>query len=129
MEFWTGWLLLLLVCTALTQADPVCVSCTCTDTTIDCSSRNLKSHPIAAEWPTGKVITDLLMDNNYLVHVTQYPRMTVFRLSLHHCSIVRIDNEAFKNLQNLTELDLSYNDITSANLDAAVFQVKTSFSR
>lgn len=122
MEFWTGWVVLLLVCTALTQADPVCVSCTCTETTIDCSSGKLKRHPNASEWPTDKVITDVLMDNNYIVHVTQYPRMAVLRLSLHHCNIVHIDNEAFKNLQNLTELDLSYNDITSANLDPAVFQ-------
>jgi len=122
MEFWTGWLVLSLVCTALTQADPVCDSCKCTETTIDCSSGKLKQHPDASEWPTDKVVTDVLMDDSYLVHVTQYPRMAILRLSLHKCSIVHIDNEAFKNLQNLTELDLSYNDITSANLDPAVFR-------
>ena len=119
----------LLVCTALTQADPVCVQCTCNETTIDCSSSKLVRHPNASEWPTDKVVTDVTMDNNYLVHVTQYPRMAVLRLSLRHCKIVHIDDEAFKFLQNLTELDLSYNDITSPNLNAAVFQVKTSFSR
>lgn len=121
--------MLSLVCTALTQADPVCDSCKCTETTIDCSSGKLKQHPDASEWPTDKVVTDVLMDDSYLVHVTQYPRMAILRLSLHKCSIVHIDNEAFKNLQNLTELDLSYNDITSANLDPAVFRVKTSFSK
>jgi hypothetical protein len=129
MEFWTGWLVLLLVCAALTEADPVCDRCTCTGTTIDCSSHNLTRHPDAAEWPTDMVEVDVLMDNNYLVHVTQYPSMAVLRLSLRHCGIVHIDNEAFMRLQNLTELDLSYNGITTANMNAAVFQVKTSFSR
>jgi Leucine-rich repeat (LRR) protein len=60
--------------------------------------------------------------------VTQYPPMAVLRLSLRSCNIVHIDNLAFLHLRNLTELDLSYNDITTANLNAAVFQVKTSFS-
>ena len=122
-------MVLLLVCTPLTQADPVCASCICTETTIDCSSGKLTRHPTSSEWPTDKVVTDVLMENNYIVHVTQYPPMAVLRLSLHHCNIVHLDNEAFTNLQNLTELDLSYNEITSANLDPAVFQVKTSFYR
>ena len=129
MEFCKGWLVLLLVCTALTHADPFCNRCNCANTTIDCSSRNLNHHPNASEWPTDKVVSDVLMDNNYLVHVTQYPPMAVLRLSLRNCSIVHIDDKAFFNLRNLTELDLSYNDITTANLNAAMFQVKTTFSR
>jgi len=122
VEFWTGWLVLLLVCTALSEADPVCNHCACTGTTIDCSSHGLTQHPNASEWPTDMVVTDVLMDNNYLVHVTQYPSMAVLRLSLRHCKIVHIDDEAFLRLQNLTELDLSFNDITTANMIAAVFQ-------
>jgi Leucine-rich repeat (LRR) protein len=70
------------------------------------------------------VVTDVMMDNNELVHVTQYPAMAVLRLSLSHNGIVRIDSEAFLNLQNLTELDLSHNDITSDNLIADMFKVK-----
>jgi hypothetical protein len=129
VKSWTGWLVVLLVCTALTQADTVCNRCTCTGTTIDCSSRHLNHHPNISEWPTDMVVTDVLMENNYLVHVTQYPSMAIVRLSLSHCQIVHIDDRAFFNLQNLTELDLSFNAITSANLIATVFQVKTSFSR
>jgi hypothetical protein len=124
MEFWTGLLVLMLVCTALTQADHVCNHCTCFGTTVNCSSVNLNHHPNASEWPTDMVVTDVLMDSNYLVHVTQYPPMAVLRLSLRHNSIVHIDDQAFKNIQNLTELDLSHNGITSDNLNAAVFQVK-----
>jgi len=122
MEFCTGWLVLLLVCTVLTQADPVCNHCKCTKTTIDCRSSNLNHHPNASDWPTDMVVTDVVMDNNYLVHVTQYPEMAVLRLSLRSCNIVHIDDQAFLHLHNLTELDLSYNDITTANLNAAVFQ-------
>ena len=119
----------MLVCTALIQGDPVCDRCTCSETTIDCTSHSLNHHPNASEWPTDKLFTDVLMDDNYLVHVTQYPPMTVFHLSLRNCAIVHIDDKAFLHLRNLTELDLSHNDITTANLNAAVFQVKTSFSR
>jgi hypothetical protein len=129
VEFWTEWLVLLLACAALTEADPVCNRCLCNGTTIDCSSRSLIQHPDASEWPTNMTITDVLMDNNHFVHVTNYSSMAVLRLSLRHCKIVRIDDKAFFLLHNLTELDLSYNEITTANLNAAVFQVKTSFSR
>jgi Leucine-rich repeat (LRR) protein len=48
----------------------------------------------------------------------------VLRLSLSHNNIVRIDSAAFMNLQNLTELDLSHNFITSENLASDVFKVK-----
>ena len=124
MEFWTGLQLLLVVCTSLTEADHVCDHCTCFNTTVNCTARNLNHHPNASEWPTDMVVTDVMMDNNELVHVTQYPVMAVLRLSLSHNGIVRIDSEAFLNLQNLTELDLSHNDITSDNLIADMFKVK-----
>lgn len=124
MEFWTGLLVLLLVCTALTQANPVCDHCTCFGTTVNCSFHTLDLHPNALEWPTDMEVTDLLMDNNDLVHVTQYPTMAVHYLSLSHNRIVHIESDAFLYLQNLTELDLSHNDITGDNLNAAVFTVK-----
>ena len=124
MEFWTGLLVLLLVCTALTQADLVCDRCTCFGTTVNCSFHTLDLHPNASEWPRDMEVTDLLMDNNVLVHVTQYPAMAVRYLSLSHNRIVRIDNEAFLELKNLTELDLSHNYITASNLNAAMFKVK-----
>jgi hypothetical protein len=124
MEFWTVLLVLMLVFTPLTQADPVCNHCTCNGTTIDCSSRDMTHHPNASDWPADRVVTDVLMDKNILVHVTPFPPMAVLRLSYSHNSIVRIDDQAFKNIPNLTELDLSNNEITSDNLNANVFQVK-----
>lgn len=122
MEFWTGLLVLLFVCMALTQADLVCDHCTCLETTVNCSSRTLQLHPNASEWSKDLEVTDVLMDNNYLVHVTQYPPMSVHYLSLSHNRIVHIDNEAFLHLQNLSELDLSHNYITASNLNADVFK-------
>jgi hypothetical protein len=124
MGLWTGLQLLLVVCTALTDADFVCNHCDCYGTTINCTARNLEHHPNASEWPTDMVVTDVVMDNNGLVHVTQYPPMAVLHLSLSHNRIVRIDGEAFLHLPNLTELDLSHNEITSDNLIADVFKVK-----
>lgn len=116
--------MLLFACTALTQADLVCDRCACWETTVNCSFHALHLHPNASEWSKDMEVTDVLMDNNDLVHVTQYPPMSVQYLSLSHNRIVRIDNEAFLHLQNLSELDLSYNDITAYNLNSAVFQVK-----
>jgi hypothetical protein len=117
-------LLVLLVCTAATKADPVCEVCTCLEMTVNCVARNLQRHFNDSEWPSDRVITDVMFNNNQLVHVTQFPPLAVLRLSLSHNNIVRIDNAAFLNLQNLTELDLSHNLITSANLVPDVFQVK-----
>jgi Leucine-rich repeat (LRR) protein len=124
MEFWTGMLVLMLVFTPLTQADPICNHCKCNGTTIDCRSHELNHHPDASDWPTDMVVTDVLMDENNLVHVTPFPPMAVLRLSYRQNSIVRIDDQAFKNIPNVTELDLSNNEITSDNLNANVFQVK-----
>lgn len=119
--------MVMLVFTPLTQADAVCNRCTCIGTTVDCTSRNLIEHPDASEWPTEMLVTDVLMDNNNFVHVVQFPPMAVLRLSFRHNRIVRIDDKAFELIPNVTELDLSYNDITSDNLNAAVFQVKLPF--
>jgi hypothetical protein len=117
-------LLVLLPFTAVTKADTVCKVCTCLETTVNCVARNLHRHFNYSEWPSDRVITDVMIDNNQLVHVTQYPPLAVFRLSLSHNNIVRIDSSAFLHLQNLTELDLSHNLITSENLVSDVFQVK-----
>jgi hypothetical protein len=116
--------LALLLFTALTKADPVCEVCTCVETTVNCVARNLQRHFKDSEWPSDRVITDVMIDNNQLIHVTQYPPLALLRLSLSHNSIVHIDNAAFLHLQNLTELDLSHNLITSENLVPDVFQVK-----
>lgn len=120
----TGVLLLLLVCSMVTNADSVCNHCMCFQTTVNCTARNLQRHFNDSDWPSNMAVTDMMFDNNQVVHVTQYPALSVLRLSLSHNKIVRIDKAAFLNLQNLTELDLSHNLITSDNLFADVFQVK-----
>lgn len=117
-------LLVLLLCIAVTKAELVCKVCTCLETTVNCVARNLQHHFNDSDWPSDMVITDVKIDNNQLVHVMQYPPLAVLRLSLSHNNIVRIDSEAFMHLQNLTELDLSHNLITSENLASDVFKVK-----
>jgi hypothetical protein len=125
MMHWAGFFLLLLeVFTVLTKADSVCNVCVCFETVVNCTACNLQHSFNDSDWPSNKAITDVLFDNNQLVHVTQYPAMSVRRLSLSHNKIVRIDKAAFLNLQNVTELDLSNNFITSDNLFADIFQVK-----
>jgi hypothetical protein len=124
MMLWAGFSVLLVLCTVLTKADHVCDVCMCFETTVNCTAHNLQRHFNASEWPNDMTITDVMLDSNQLVHVTQYPTLEVRRLSLSHNKIVRIDSEAFLNLQNLTELDLSHNFITSENLFAGVFKVE-----
>jgi hypothetical protein len=96
----------------------------CFETTVNCTARNLQRHFNDSDWPSNMAVTDVMFENNQLVHVTQYPALSVLRLSLSHNKIVRIDKAAFLHLQNLTELDLSHNLITSDNLFADMFQVK-----
>ncbi|XP_033609785.1 leucine-rich repeat-containing protein 70 isoform X4 [Cryptotermes secundus] len=115
-------LLVLLLWTAVAKADPVCKVCMCSETTVNCVARNLQLHFNDSDWPSDMVITDVMIDNNQLVHVTQYPPLAVLRLSLSHNNIVGIDSAAFMHLQNLTELDLSHNFITSENLASDVFK-------
>jgi hypothetical protein len=116
--------LLLLLCLTLAKAHLVCNLCTCFETTVNCTARSLQQHFNDSDWPSDMTVTDVMLDNNQLIHVTPYPPLAVLRLSLSHNKIIKIDTASFSHLQNLTELDLSYNFITSENLLADVFQVK-----
>lgn len=66
---------------------------------------------------------EISFENNLLVHVTPFPKITVERLILRKNRIAKIDYHAFKELVNLTELDLSHNQLTSELLQPHVFEV------
>lgn len=69
---------------------------------------------------TARVIS---FERNHLVHVTPFPRILVEKLILRRNRIVRIDYRAFKELVQLVELDLSYNQLTAQQLQPHVFEV------
>ncbi|XP_039313898.1 chondroadherin isoform X2 [Solenopsis invicta] len=72
---------------------------------------------------TARVVS---FEHNSLVHVTPFPRIVVEKLILRRNRIARIDYHAFKELVNLTELDLSHNQLTSMQLQPHIFEGKFS---
>ncbi|PSN31055.1 hypothetical protein C0J52_22955 [Blattella germanica] len=117
-------LLLLATCVFLVHTSRVCDTCKCEEGRVNCTNLNLSRHFEESEWPnaTDMTITGVKFDYNSLVHVTEFPELSVTYLSFAHNQIVRIDKASFKNLKNLTELDLSHNYLTSANLFSDVFK-------
>jgi len=103
----------------------ICAECSCTDNYVDCSNRSLESHFDKEQWLniTAKIIT---FEHNCLVHVTPFPRIVVEKLILRKNRIVKIDYQAFKQLVNLTELDLSHNQLISEELHPHIFEGKFS---
>ncbi|KYQ59047.1 Leucine-rich repeat neuronal protein 2 [Trachymyrmex zeteki] len=104
-----------------TESTSICIVCSCTDNYVDCNNRSLETHFEKERWLniTAKVIS---FERNLLVHVTPFPRIVVERLILRRNRIARIDYHAFKELVNLTELDLSHNQLTSQMLQPHIFQ-------
>ncbi|XP_063218736.1 uncharacterized protein LOC134528998 [Bacillus rossius redtenbacheri] len=122
---WSGVMLLAaMLCNA--DARAVCERCVCSNEILDCSNRTLEAHLSASDWTeamrTSPAISTARFDFNQIVHVTPFPALPLTSLSLSHNSIVRVDKFAFQNLTNLTELDLSYNQLTSDQLTADVFK-------
>ncbi|XP_076754258.1 tsukushi [Xylocopa sonorina] len=103
----------------------MCTVCSCTDGIIDCGNRNLTNLLDNYQWP-NRTIKEISFKKNLLVHVTPLPRVEVWKLSLRENQIIKIDNRAFKPLINLTELDLSQNELTGDILSPAVFEGKFS---
>ncbi|TGZ57627.1 uncharacterized protein [Temnothorax longispinosus] len=106
---------------ATSGPESICAVCSCTDSYVDCSNRSLETHFEKEQWSnvTAKVIS---FEHNCLVHVTPFPRIAVGKLILRKNRIVKIDYRAFKELVNLTELDLSHNQLTSEQLQPHVFE-------
>ncbi|XP_018402021.1 PREDICTED: leucine-rich repeats and immunoglobulin-like domains protein 2 [Cyphomyrmex costatus] len=109
----------------VTEPTSICTVCSCSDNYVDCNNRSLETHFEKERWldTTAKVIS---FERNRLVHVTPFPRIIVERLILRRNRIARIDYGAFKELVNLTELDLSHNQLTSQMLQPHIFEGKFS---
>ncbi|XP_046617558.1 leucine-rich repeat neuronal protein 1-like [Neodiprion virginianus] len=108
------------VTVAPTQGN-MCQVCTCTDGIVNCSSRNLEDHFEDDNWPTEPLL-EVSFAKNSFVHVRAFPKVSVNRLILRENSINTIDEGAFLELRNLTELDLSHNQLTTPLLGPHVFR-------
>lgn len=94
----------------------------CLDGYINCSNRNLENHFEDRQW-VNVTAKEISFEQNRLVHVTPFPTIIVNKIILRKNQIVTIDRHAFKELINLTELDLSNNQITSEQLRPHIFEV------
>ncbi|OAD57813.1 Leucine-rich repeat neuronal protein 2 [Eufriesea mexicana] len=103
----------------------LCTVCICTDDSINCDNRNLTNHFDDSQWPEKRIKVATFKEN-LLVHVKPFPKLEIRKLILQKNKITKIDATAFKQLINLTELDLSHNQLTGENLQPHVFEGKFS---
>ena len=115
----------LTTCMLVTNAAVICDKCDCKNHHVDCRNRQFTVHFNPSDWPnvSDVRISEARFDYNQLVHITEFPVQDITYLSLSHNQITLIDNGAFKNLENLTELDLSNNYLTSVSLTSGIFEV------
>ncbi|XP_012056986.1 PREDICTED: leucine-rich repeat neuronal protein 2-like [Atta cephalotes] len=107
---------------SITTVTSICTVCSCADNYVDCNNRRLETHFEEERWLNITAVKVISFEHNCLVHVTPFPRIIVERLILRRNRIARIDNHAFKELVNLTELDLSDNQLTSQMLQPHIFE-------
>lgn len=113
---------LLLLSTSKIQfsfGDDLCVQCDCKANAVDCSGKEIANVPDLRNG--NKSI--ILFNNNKILHLYRFPKLKVHYLSFAHNYITTIDDSAFKNLYNLTTLDLSYNLLSSVSLLPNIFKV------
>lgn len=106
----------------------LCDTCKCSNSIINCTENGLID--ILDLWDHAEVLKDAVLahfDHNNIVHVKQLPPSKVKYLSLQHNKINKIEDNAFKNLLYLVELDLSYNLLTTESLNLNTFKVGTVF--
>lgn len=96
--------------------------CSCVDITANCTNRKIKTQFDDEVWNNTK-IKILELDGNELSHIRPFPEMPIEYLSLKNNSITTIEDGSFKNLANLTLLDLSMNLIHSEELRPNIFSV------
>ncbi|XP_043284400.1 leucine-rich repeat-containing protein 15-like [Venturia canescens] len=104
-----------------TKKTTLCDTCDCSDAVVNCTDLELDHHFDDSLWPL-KPLEKILFKGNILVHLKPFPNITASRLILSGNRITKIDDKAFKEISNLTELDLSHNQLTSELLRPAVFE-------
>ncbi|XP_054277969.1 leucine-rich repeat neuronal protein 2-like [Macrosteles quadrilineatus] len=115
---------LVVLCVALVvyeAAADLCQKCVCSKDELNCDYAGLEDHFDDSEW-NGTDQTIVSFGHNYIIHLKPFPQLPVTNLSLSHNWIARIEPACFKQLANLTQLDLSHNRLTSDQLRPDVFK-------
>lgn len=119
-----SYLVIIVVTCAIVGEGLICDECTCTKSIINCTETGLGA--ILDLWDHTPVLKEAIImhfDHNNIVRVKELPPSKVKYLSIQHNKINTIDNMAFKHLNYLVELDLSYNFLTTDSLHSDVFKV------
>ncbi|XP_053994557.1 leucine-rich repeat neuronal protein 3-like [Hylaeus volcanicus] len=105
----------------------ICQVCNCTKAgeILNCDDRNMTAIFTRWQW-NAKVSKVASFKGNLIEHITPFPISTINRLILQGNKITKIDDAAFKQIINLTELDLSHNELTSESLNPKAFEGKFS---
>lgn len=113
---------------AVAVVKPICDVCNCDvkHQLIDCTGLKLDVAFTAAQWNATTVQPTVNLANNALRNVTAFPKMPVRVLDLSDNQIDRIEPAAFRELDELQELDLSDNRLTYQAMRPDVFDGKYS---
>ncbi|XP_055908773.1 leucine-rich repeat neuronal protein 3 [Eupeodes corollae] len=112
----------------ITKDSALCKRCSCIIDILElnCNNKSMSQWFNDDEWNTlinGDVsFVTIRMEHNNLTNIPALKPIPVKNLYLNHNSIGTIVNAAFRNLLNLTVLDLSYNKITTKTLRPEIFQ-------
>ena len=99
----------------------LCTVCNCTGDIISCEDRNLTHRFEDSQWPNASISVASFKGNS-IANVKAFPKIAIEKLILRGNNVTKIENAAFKQLINLTELDLSHNQLTTENLQPQAFE-------
>ncbi|XP_076162262.1 podocan [Ptiloglossa arizonensis] len=103
----------------------LCSVCNCTGDIVNCDDRNISFSFNETQWPSTR-ISVMSFEGNSLEHIQAFPNVVIERLIFRGNKIKKIVNAAFKQIINLTELDLSHNELSTENLQPHAFEGKFS---
>lgn len=109
------------ICCVQASAE-ICSFCDCKGGIVDCSQKGLENHFNDSSWAGIIQVDSVVLDFNKIIHLKPFPVFGTTKLSIRHNYITKIDDAAFKLVTNLTELDLSYNHLTSATFSPHIFK-------
>ncbi|XP_050520168.1 leucine-rich repeat neuronal protein 2-like [Daktulosphaira vitifoliae] len=102
----------------------LCDICQCTDNLLNCTEKVSTGILNLTNYENALLNIEIMhFDFNKIVRVKSFPSSKVNYLSLQHNDISEIDDYAFENLLSLTNLDLSYNSLTSEILNSNSFKI------
>lgn len=111
----------------------VCELCICDNEVLNCDQAGIKTLFTNAEWtsslnstPTDPDILklrDAQLSGNSITRVKKFPLLPFTKLDLSQNAIILIEKGAFEKISNLTELDLSHNELTNKELTPDIFKV------